>query len=143
MGTWPGTYIEKVALAVYHASGETDSCYPADENALWLGYAVLALAKGTDTTSEDVHDAWSAWAIGHYPFVHRSVVPFHELTPDVQAYDDMYRDGIHKVAREMDGRSSGEHGRVVLTIDDAHATRHAVEEAFAAGFRAGERGGRR
>lgn len=96
---WPNTYIEKVALAVYHATGETDSCWPAGEDALWLGYAVLALTKGPLTTSRDVHDAWSAWAIQHYDFVHHSVVPFGELPPEVRAYDDKYRDAIHAAVR--------------------------------------------
>ncbi len=100
---WPNTYIERIALEVYHASGEEDSCWPYGEEALWLGYAVLVLAKGTVTTSEDVHDAWSAWAAIRHDGKHRSLVPFEELTPEIQAYDDLYRDAIRSVAAQRAG----------------------------------------
>ncbi len=98
---WPRTYIERIALDVYHASGEEDSCWPSGEDALWLGYAVLALAKGTVTTSADVHEAWSAWAAMRYPDGHRSLIPFDDLSRDIQTYDDLYRDAIRKVASTM------------------------------------------
>lgn len=102
--TWPDTYIEKIAQQVYIETlptGEECTCWPAGEDALWLGYAVLALARGEQTTSQDVHDSWSSWAVQHYDFVHRSVVPFGELAPEIQAYDDEYRDAIHRVAQRI------------------------------------------
>ncbi len=60
-------------------------------------YALLALVKGVEVTNKDVHDAWSAWtAIGRPD--HRSLVPFDELTPDVQELDTKYRAAIRAVA---------------------------------------------
>lgn len=60
-------------------------------------YAVLALAKGKRVSAADVHDAWSAWKFGHDP-VNRSLVPFEQLTPDVQRMDDPYVEAIRAVA---------------------------------------------
>jgi hypothetical protein len=71
-------------------------------NRLLRTYAVLCLVKGGDTTSRDVHDAWSAWRSETEPD-HRSLVPFEQLAPDVQALDDKYRDAILAVADELDG----------------------------------------
>lgn len=60
-------------------------------------YALLALTKATSTTLEDVHDAWAVWTAttrGH----HRSLIPFAELTHEVQDLDREYMDGIHRAA---------------------------------------------
>lgn len=94
------TYIEQIARDIWAATGEDEPWYPADEEVLWLGYAVLALAKGTATTSADVHEAWSAWATIHHNGQHRSLVPFAELPLTIQRYDDRYRDAIHQVSRQ-------------------------------------------
>lgn len=94
-------YIERIALDVWTASNESEPWYPDDEASLWLGYAVLAMVKGPNTTSADVHEAWSAWATVRYGGTHRSLVPFDKLTPEVQAYDDLYRDAIYTVAKRM------------------------------------------
>ena len=63
-------------------------------------YTLLAIVKGEETTSKDVHDAWS---MATFPFdpTHRSLVPFEELTEEVQAYDDVYRDAIVRVAARL------------------------------------------
>lgn len=63
-------------------------------------YALLALTTGTETTLENVHDAWSAWTINHRPD-HRSLVPFSELTEEVQELDRKYRDGIVRAAATL------------------------------------------
>jgi hypothetical protein len=102
------TYIEKVARDIWEATDETEPWYPANEASLWLGYAVLALATGEDTTSRDVHNAWSAWAVVHYDGYHKSLIPFDELSLDVQAYDDLYRDAIRKIAARLDPDDDGE-----------------------------------
>ncbi len=65
--------------------------------ALYRIYAVLSFAKGTATTAEDVHDAWSAWQVATVPN-HRSLKPFDELTPDVQHLDDKYVAAIHQAS---------------------------------------------
>ena len=103
MGQRNASYIEKVARDIWAATGEEQPYYPPDEASLYLGYAVLALTKGELTTSKDVHDAWSAWAAVKYDGEHRSLIPFEELTPEIQAYDDLYRDAIHMVARKTPG----------------------------------------
>ena len=58
-------------------------------------YALLAFVKGTDTTLEDVHDAWSVWKNRGNPN-HRSLVWFDELSPEVQELDRDYMNAIHR-----------------------------------------------
>lgn len=65
-------------------------------------YALLALTRGTDTTLEDVHDAWSLWRMTARPD-HRSLVPFAELSPEVQELDRPYMEATHRVAGELAG----------------------------------------
>jgi hypothetical protein len=71
---------------------------PGDDDALFLGYAVLMRAKGTQTTAEDVHDTWSAWMLARKPD-HPAIVPFGELSADAQAMDVPYMQAIHTAAR--------------------------------------------
>jgi len=61
-------------------------------------YAVLVLIKGEECTNEDVHDAWSAWQNDIDP-EHKSLIPFDELTKEVQDLDSEYRDAIIKVSK--------------------------------------------
>ena len=61
-------------------------------------YALLAMTKGADTTLEDVHDAWALWRNTTNP-QHRSLIPFAELTVEVQELDREYMDAIHKAAQ--------------------------------------------
>ncbi len=103
MGDREWNYLERIALDIWTATGELETEYPPDEASLWLGYAVLAMVKGSTTTSSDVHEAWVAWATVRYNGTHRSLVPFDELTPQIQAYDDLYRDAIHAVAMKRGG----------------------------------------
>jgi hypothetical protein len=63
-------------------------------------YAVLALVKGTHTSSEDVHDAWSAWK-NQSASEHESLKPFNELDDETQKLDAKYRDAIHKVCASL------------------------------------------
>jgi len=63
-------------------------------------YALLVLAKGTKTTMEDVHDAWSLWCEDTRPD-HRSLVPFDQLPAHIQEYDRKYMDVIHRVAKRF------------------------------------------
>jgi hypothetical protein len=60
-------------------------------------YAVLALVKGTGTTLEDVHHAWSAWRAATKPD-HPALVPFGDLSPEVQELDRPYAEAIRRVA---------------------------------------------
>lgn len=71
-----------------------------DAQALYRLYALLALVKGEHVTSENVHDAWAVWKSGRSPR-HRSLVPFRELSPEVQDSDVPFVDAIRRVAREQ------------------------------------------
>lgn len=86
----PPNYISTI-LAVL------DEELPGLDSVLAQLYALLTLTKGTHTTLTDVHDAWAVWTNttrGH----HKSLVPFRDLTPEVQELDREYRDGIHRAA---------------------------------------------
>jgi hypothetical protein len=71
---------------------------PGDDDGLFLGYAVLMRAKGTQSTASDVHDVWSAWMLARDPH-HQSLVPFEELSADVQDMDNPYVVAIHAAAK--------------------------------------------
>lgn len=63
-------------------------------------YCVLVLTTGVNTTNENVHDAWSVWCnIGNQ--THKSLIPFSDLTSEIQELDSAYRDAIIQVAREL------------------------------------------
>lgn len=66
-------------------------------------YVLLALTTGEDTTLEHVHDAWSVWQSGIKPD-HRSIVPFVELTVEVQELDRKYAEAIRAVSAELKTR---------------------------------------
>jgi hypothetical protein len=61
-------------------------------------YALLALTRGTDTTLKDVHDAWSVWRNTSKPD-HKSLIPFEQLTVEVQELDRIYMTAIHETAK--------------------------------------------
>ncbi len=65
-------------------------------------YALLVLVKGTDVTLADVHDAWAVNINQHWDFEqfgnHRSLVPFDQLSEEVQEKDQKYVDAIREVA---------------------------------------------
>jgi hypothetical protein len=81
-------------------------------------YALLVMTRGVNTSLEDVHDAWSIWQNLSDP-EHRSLIPFDQLTPEVQELDRKYMGAIHYVAAEQherqqlrsgDSRPSGQAG---------------------------------
>jgi hypothetical protein len=63
-------------------------------------YALLLFSKGIATTLEDVHNAWAIWQNVSRP-THKSLIPFKDLTLEVQELDRKYMEAIHKVALEM------------------------------------------
>lgn len=67
---------------------------------LFSSYALLALSKGAEVSNEDVHDAWSIWATQYDPD-NDSIVPYEELSADVQSEDTIFRDAIRKVSRDL------------------------------------------
>lgn len=83
-------YIQQVkdALSEFHPSLAPE---------LLDAYALLVLVRGEDVTLKDVHDAWSVWKNNIRPD-HRSLIPFEELSPEVQAMDEKYANSIRIVA---------------------------------------------
>lgn len=93
------SYINDIARDIAREAGDSDP--DADQQRLFLLYAVLALVKGPSTTRRDVHDAWAAWQAGIDP-THESLVPFDELDVPTRAEDDPYARAIHSVAARLD-----------------------------------------
>ena len=60
-------------------------------------YALLVFTVGKDCTNEQIHDAWSVWQTRKDPS-HRSLIPFKELTKEVQDLDTEYRDAVIEVS---------------------------------------------
>ncbi len=83
-------YVEKVIEAL------SEELPGLDRDLLRL-YALLAMTTGTETSLEDVHDAWSLWK-NEIKADHKSLIPFSELTVEVQELDRKYADAIRKVA---------------------------------------------
>jgi hypothetical protein len=97
-------YLDQIADEI-HRAAHGDAEIDPDDLPLYRIYAVLALAKGTKVTAEDVHDAWSAWCAGTQPN-HRSIVPFEELSPRVQSMDEPYVAAIRRVASLREGEDT-------------------------------------
>ncbi len=90
------TYIDELAEAI---RGEINpKALPSGNTApLFRLYAVLILAKGTNVTAEDVHNAWAAWMSDENP-AHESIKPYQQLPSRVQSEDQPFVDAIRKVA---------------------------------------------
>jgi len=72
---------------------------PGSENLLRF-YALLVLTKGSRTTLEDVHHAWALWTVATNPD-HPSIVPFDQLTAEVQEEDQPFLEAIHRAASRI------------------------------------------
>lgn len=92
-------YITDIADAIQR---EVNPKYLPDQNtdSLFRIYAVLALAKGTGVTAEDVHNAWAAWISSTDPS-HKSIQPFHALSLHVQNEDEPFVCAIRTVASRL------------------------------------------
>ncbi len=84
-------YIDRIATQIATECGDANP-----DMSLYRIYAVLALVCGEEVENIDVHDAWSAWIAATKPD-HRSLIPFDDLTPEVQELDSPYRDAIIRV----------------------------------------------
>jgi hypothetical protein len=70
---------------------------PEFSESLFLNYAVLMRAKGSDVTASDVHDAWAAWAyVMQGP--HAALVPFADLDRTTRQKDFPYVEAIHRAS---------------------------------------------
>lgn len=63
-------------------------------------YGLLVLTVGSKCTQKHIHDAWSVWQNLTQP-EHRSLIPFEELTKEVQELDEPYRVAVVEVAKEL------------------------------------------
>ncbi len=63
-------------------------------------YTMLVFVKGNDVTWKDVHDAWAVWKNNEVPD-HKSLIPYEDLTPEVQQLDEEYAHAIAETAKEL------------------------------------------
>jgi hypothetical protein len=98
------TYVQQARAALLAELATVDPGWAPGERLLDL-YTLLVLTKGTACTSQDVHDAWAADAARDRPG-HPDLVPFENLSPEVAAYDDRYRDAIHAATAALDARAA-------------------------------------
>lgn len=69
------------------------------ENDLLNLYTLLVFTKAGKATLEDIHDAWSIWRNETKPD-HKSLIPFSELTQEVQEMDREYTEAINSTFNE-------------------------------------------
>ena len=74
-----------------------DARPPDDAEALFLIYAVLMRAKGTQVTCADVHNAWVAW-MQIKDRDHPALAPFEALESATQRADEPYVRAIRRAA---------------------------------------------
>lgn len=87
----------------YDALNAVTTELPNEDPELLRLYALLALTRGTFTTMEDVHDAWSLWRLSTAP-EHPSIVRFDKLSRDEQVKDWPYVSAIRRAARNLRAR---------------------------------------
>jgi hypothetical protein len=92
-------YVDEIGRRI-KAVVATDDLPDGDSDLLFRIYAVLLLAKGSDVTSEDVHNAWVAWMTGKDKD-HEALVRFSDLPADTRAEDTPFAKAIRTVAREL------------------------------------------
>lgn len=63
-------------------------------------YTLLVLTTGFSTTFENVHEAWGVWKNKTNPH-HKSLIPFSELSSEVQELDREYAEAIRETVREL------------------------------------------
>ena len=100
------TYITQARTALLAALGDTghDWASPWHEQRLLDLYTLLVLVKGTECSTEDVHDAWAVARQRERPD-HRDLVPFDQLEESIATFDIPFRDAIRTAARQLAGAS--------------------------------------
>ena len=73
---------------------------PGQDDALLDLYLLLVLSQGAFVTLEDVHDAWAIWRSRTRPD-HKSIIPFNDLTEEIQELDRKYMDAIVRVSDQL------------------------------------------
>ena len=90
-------YIDRIAKII---GNECDmSMEDASSGHLLRNYALLCICRGAATSNRDVHDAWSAWCAEYRPN-HKSLIPYDDLSPEIQELDTKYRNAIREVASD-------------------------------------------
>lgn len=89
-------YVQSALSALYRHPNMRDV-----EPELLRSYALLLLILGGNTEPRDVHDAWAVWRNSINPD-HTSLVPYDDLSEDVQALDLPYLAAIREAA-ELEG----------------------------------------
>ena len=97
------TYITRARTALLAALGDTEG-WPLTvrEQRLLDLYTLLVLTKGTECSTEDVHDAWAVARQRERP-EHPALVPFSLLDDSAAKRDIPYRDAIRSAARRLAG----------------------------------------
>lgn len=90
-------YIDVIATEIRDAV-PSDALPPGPNEGLFRMYAVLLLAKGTEVSASDVHNAWAAWMAGQDP-EHDSITPYSALSRDVRQEDTPFVHAIREIAR--------------------------------------------
>lgn len=85
-------YLEDIASAI-RSRVPKDALPEEDASELFLSYAVLLRAKGSDVSTSDVHDAWSAWKARTEP-AHEALVPFDQLDKATAEQDEVFVQAI-------------------------------------------------
>lgn len=67
------------------------------ENDLLDLYTLIVFLKGKEATLENIHDAWAIWRNNTKPD-HKSIIPFKELTEEIQEMDREYTEAIQATA---------------------------------------------
>lgn len=91
------SYVERARDLLIEELGASYGCDPE----LVDLYTLLVLTLGEGCLLEDVHDAWSVWVARCGDPAHRSLVPFGQLTLEIQEYDRPYRDAIRRAAARL------------------------------------------
>jgi hypothetical protein len=99
------SYLARDAAEIREVAGRTEDL-DDDGDGVFLTYALLLRAKGSDVSAADVHDAWATWILlsGRR---HAQVVPFDDLDAASQARDEPFARAIREVAhrRAVRGRA--------------------------------------
>lgn len=115
-------YLEKLAWEIFVLAGGSLCEVFEEDKPLYLGYAVLCLAKGEEVTNADIHDAWAANEIVNGNEKHKSLIPYNELSEDVQTIDRLYRDAVAKRAYLMKWERQEYQHKVTIIPDTSTVT---------------------
>lgn len=93
------TYLDVIAGQI-RAKMPAQVDVPADSDALFLIYALLASVKGTSTQARDVHDAWVLW-MRLKGEDHAAMIPFDRLELQTQIEDEPFLTAIRAAVGEL------------------------------------------